>query len=623
MADKQKSPYGLWPSALTPRIMSQSVRLREAQWDTDGETLVWMESRSARGVLVASRRGEAPRDLTEQHSVAAGVGYGGGDFTVGHGWVVFVEKSGRLFRQSLDGGQPHPITPEFGKAASPVIDPSGKKVMFIHSYEGQDALAVVDIEGKNWPQKWASGCDFYMQPAWHPTSQFVAWVEWDHPNMPWDGTRLQLAQLSEEGNTVTNTRHVAGDSSTRIFQPEFSPDGKTLSYITTHNDLDALVLVDMVSAESRILVEGEVIGAPAWVQGMRTYGWTGDSQTIFYRRNDQGFAQLCSVNVETGEVATHEWDNAEWIDQVSIHPNEPKVVAVTSSSKVPTRITGWSKENVVVHRRSSGENIPPDDFAQPQPLSWKANDGTEVYGLFYPPTHSQFEGEGLPPAIVAIHGGPTVQRVASYNSDAAFFTSRGFAYMEVNYRGSSGYGKAYLDALKGQWGVLDVEDAVGAAKTLADQRLADPKRLVIKGGSAGGYTVLGALVQYPGVFRAGVSLFGISNLFTLVADTHKFESRYVDSLIGPLPDAADLYRERSPYFHAEKIQDPVAIFQGADDKVVPPNQAEAIVSALRSRGVPHLYTLYEGEGHGWRKQETIDAYYTELMVFLKEHVLFA
>jgi dipeptidyl aminopeptidase/acylaminoacyl peptidase len=210
----------------------------------------------------------------------------------------------------------------------------------------------------------------------------------------------------------------------------------------------------------------------------------------------------------------------------------------------------------------------------------------------------------------------------SFSPETAFYTSRGFAVLAVNYRGSTGYGKSYTDALKGNWGILDVEDAELGAKALVDQRLADPNRLVIQGGSAGGYTVLQALTTRPGVFKAGISLFGIGNLFTLATGTHKFESRYLDSLIGELPQDTAIYRERSPLFHAHQIKDPVAIFQGSEDRVVPPDQAESIVAALKSNGTPHEYHLYEGEGHGWRKTETIEAYYNSVLRFLQQYVLF-
>jgi dipeptidyl aminopeptidase/acylaminoacyl peptidase len=275
-----------------------------------------------------------------------------------------------------------------------------------------------------------------------------------------------------------------------------------------------------------------------------------------------------------------------------------------------------------IHQRSTAESIPPADLPSPYEIEWQSSDGETVYGIYSPPVSSRFEGIGLPPAIVLIHGGPTSAVNIGYNLEAAFFTSRGYGYLEVNYRGSTGYGRAYRNALRGNWGRLDVIDAADGAKALVAQGLADEHRLVIKGGSAGGYTVLNALIQYPGLFKAGLCSYGVSNLFTLAMDTHKFEARYTDSLVGPLPEAAQKYRDWSPVFHAEKIQDPVAIFQGEEDVVVPPSQSEEIVKALKANGVPYEYHLYPGEGHGFRKSETRKAYYEAVERFLLQYVIY-
>jgi dipeptidyl aminopeptidase/acylaminoacyl peptidase len=245
-----------------------------------------------------------------------------------------------------------------------------------------------------------------------------------------------------------------------------------------------------------------------------------------------------------------------------------------------------------------------------------------VYGIYSPPTSSRFEGTGLPPVIVYIHGGPTSSVLIGYDPETAFFTNRGYGYLSVNYRGSTGYGRAYREALRGRWGELDTIDAAGAAHALIDQKLGDPGKLVIKGGSAGGYAVLNTLINYPGLYKAGLCSYGVANLFTLAMDTHKFEERYTDSLVGPLPDAAEKYRAWSPVFHAEKIKDPVAIFQGELDKVVPPSQSEEIVKVLRAKGVPHEYHLYPGEGHGFRMAETRRAYYQAIERFLQQYVIY-
>lgn len=622
--DKKQVPFGFWSSPITPRSLSTRKRISDAQWDTDGSTLVWLEHRSAQGVLVASSGTDAPRDLTDIHSVRARVGYGGGDFTVGQGDVIYANvQDGRLYQQALQGGPARALTPGFGSYAAPQLAPSGKRVLFVHTYEDTDRIGYIEREGTSWPISLAQGADFYAFPSWHPSGEKIAWIEWDHPNMPWDGTRLCLGHFSSEHQKLTQVEHLSGDSKTCIFQPCFSPDGRFLSYITTHNNLEALVLYNLEEGTSKILKEQAVLSVPAWIQGVRTHAWDASSQSIFYQVNDRGHLQLWRVQIETGAAQPINIGEYTWFDQLAVSPTNDQLSCIASSSTTPNRLITWSENDIKIVARTGTENIAVEAHSPAQQVEWKSKDGTTIHGLYYPPTSPHFWDDGLPPAIVNIHGGPTSQRVMNYSAEINFFTSRGFAVLEVNYRGSTGYGKSYMDALKENWGIHDVEDAVSAAKMLQEHKLADPNRLVIKGGSAGGYTVLKTVVDHPGVYNAGLCLFGVSNLFTLARGTHKFESRYLDSLIGALPQDGQRYRERSPLFKASNIQDPLAIFQGSDDKVVPPDQSEAIVAALKQNGVPHVYHLYEGEGHGWRKAETIEAYFNSVLEFLQEYVLYS
>lgn len=623
MPNRELRPYGLWPSPIAPAAMARSPRLHDVQWDSDGCTLVWLEGRSDRGVLVCAQDGGVPRDLTDTLSVRAQVGYGGGDFTVAHGCVIFAERDGRLYHQLLEGGPARPLTPVFGHAAAPTLSPDGRWVLFVHSYERTDVLALVDRDGALWPLKLVAGSDFYMQPVWHPAGDRIAWIEWDHPNMPWDGTRLKMARLAGDPPRLESVSLVAGGPDVPAFQPAFSPDGRWLSFILGDGEFDRLYLLDLVTGRRRVLVDGAILAEPAWGQGQRTHAWGHDSRRIFYLRNDRGFLSLWVVDVESGQSTAIDAAPYTALSQIAASPVGDRLAVLASSSQTPPRVAMWDGAGWAVRRYSATETVAAADLPTPRPITWAAPDGTTVHGLFYPPTSGRFYGSGLPPAIVNIHGGPTSQARAAYSADAAFFTSRGYAYLDVNYRGSTGYGRSYMLALRERWGLIDTEDAVGAARALVDQGLADGQRLVIKGGSAGGYTVLNVLARHPGIFRAGVCLYGVSNLFTLAADTHKFEERYLDSIVGPLPEAADRYRAWSPIFHADGIRDPIAIFQGKEDKVVPPDQAETIVEVLRARRVPHIYRLYEGEGHGWRKTETIEAYYADVERFLKQYVLFA
>jgi dipeptidyl aminopeptidase/acylaminoacyl peptidase len=618
---KTTRPYGLWQSQITPELIAAAIRLSDPIWDTDGQTLVWREGRSGQGVLMAQPLGEAPYELSGEHNVRGGVGYGGGDFTVRHGLVIFAAKDGRLYRRPLGAGFAEPITPAFGKAAAPTLSPGGKWAAFVHSYEGHDVLGLVDAEGRDWPVKLAEGADFYMQPAWHPSGEAITWVEWDHPNMPWDGTRLMYATLGGEPPKIQAAQNLAGTVDVPILQPAFSPDGRYLSYIQNQGEWDQLILQDLETGNSKALVEGEALLKPAWIQGVVVQAWGPESDRIIFLKTQAGMTTLNQVDVKSGEVAEQDMTPYTSLSQPSVN-QEGRLALLGGAPTVSPRVISVKDEDITIHQRSTSEAIPPQDLPTPYEIQWTSSDGETIYGIYSPPTNSHIKAEGLPPAIVQIHGGPTSSVLIGYDLEAAFFSSRGYGTLQVNYRGSTGYGRRYRNALRGNWGVLDVIDAAGGAQALVDQQLADRSKLVIKGGSAGGYTVLNALIRFPGLFAAGLCSYGVSNLFTLAMDTHKFEERYTDSLVGPLPEGAEKYRQWSPVFHADAIQDPVAIFQGDEDQVVPPSQSEEIVKALKASGVPHEYHLYPGEGHGFRKSETRQAYYEAIERFLLQYVIF-
>jgi dipeptidyl aminopeptidase/acylaminoacyl peptidase len=627
-----KPPFGLWPSPLTPRAMASALRLDDVQWDSDGRRVVWLESRDGRGSLWCAdvAGADAPRELTPgDMSVRGRVGYGGGDFTVAGGTVYFADAvSGRLQRQSLAGGLPRPLTPAFGAAAAPALSPDGRWLLYVHSSEGQDSLAVVDAAGAQWPQRLVGGRDFFMWPSWHPDGQQIAYVAWDHPNMPWDGTTLQLAELDRSGATpvVRESRQLAGGPSTSIFQPAFSPDGRHLAYVSDADGWWHVYLYELATQRHSRLTDGAAEhGQPAWAQGMRTLAWGRDGRRLYFLRSEGGARRVCVQPVDGGPCQfLSDGEGYTWFTQPAASPAGDALAGIAAAPATPPRIMLADGQRSRVLRRSTGELIPEAQLASALPVTWPAPGAGSIYGVLYLPPGYVPGGSGpRPPAVVTVHGGPTGQATTAYKADAQFLATRGYVVLDVNYRGSAGYGRAYAQALREQWGVLDVADAISAARYLGAAGIADPARLVIMGGSAGGYTVLEALCQAPELFRAAVCLYGVSNLFTLAADTHKFEAHYLDSLVGPLPEAAARYRERSPIFHAERIATPLAVFQGADDKVVPPEQSEAIVAALRRRGVPHHYQVFPGEGHGWRRTESIEAYYKALEAFLRQYVIFA
>jgi dipeptidyl aminopeptidase/acylaminoacyl peptidase len=625
---RQRKMYGTWDSPIGPQMMAGSGTIDDVQWDTDGKTLVCLEKRGGKNVLVAQSEGDAPRDLTEPsvHPIGAGILYGGGEFTVAHGIVLFVSK-GRLYRLPLAGGVPQPITPGFGSAAAPVVSADGHWVAFAHSYEDVDGICVVDAAGEKFPRKIAYGTDFVMQPTWHPQGTHLAYIAWNFPQMAFNGTQLRLVTMAYDTPGIPYgpiEETLTGDTETAIFQPEFSPDGQYLAYVSDVKGWGHLYLYDLGEGTHTQLTQGEhEHGSPAWVQGLRQYAWSPDNSALVYLRNDTGFVTLWRYDFAAKKSTQIDIAPYTFAKQLALAP-DGRIALIVSSSHIPTRLILVQPDGQIqVVRRSMPEALPTDYYAIAEAIAWRGHDGETAHGLYYPPQNPDYEGVGTPPLIVMVHGGPTSQRFATFYNEVVFFTSRGFAVLHINHRGGTGYGKAYMNKHAGGWGIYDVEDSLSGAQYLVDTGRADPTKLVIMGGSAGGYTVLQSLVDKPGFYKAGVNLYGVANQFTLAMDTHKFEARYSDWLLGELPEAAAVWRDRSPIFAANKIQDACIVFQGADDKVVPKSQSDAIVAALRKNGVPHEYYVYEGEGHGFRKPETIADYYTKLLRFLLVNVLYA
>jgi len=619
----------MFNSPVTIAMLSGEKKFRDVQWAVDGQTLVWCEQRGAQGVVVVSPRGAAPRDVSGELNVRGGVGYGGGEFAVHEDFIVFVADN-RLYRVGLHSGAPLAITPEMGGGvASPSISPNGEWVAFVYSDGTEDSLCAVQAGGKRWPQKLVigrpgseDGPDFVMQPSWSPDGGSLAWTQWNQPAMPWDNTEIRVADVEyQDAGLVLRERFAIRGELGELCsqQPVFSPDGKWLAYISDPGGFAHVMVRDLQSGASRQLTSGErEFGGPAWIQGLRFLAWSPDSQELLTLANEAGEVKLhrLSLGGMIKEVAP-----ASAYQSVSqpCWSNKGFLTFLGSSSQIPARVVVVDGEEAVVAARATAESLRVEELSAMRSIEWKSDEQT-VFGNYYPPTGAS---ESLPPAIIMVHGGPTSQRTASFDARNQFFATRGFAVLDVNYRGSTGYGRAYQDALRGEWGIVDVKDLVEGAKHLAEAGLADPERLVILGGSSGGYAVLQALTDFPGTFRAGVCLYGIGNLFSLAMGTHKFEAAYNDQLLGPLPEAAAVYRERSPLFKADRIQDAVAVYHGREDKVVPIDQAEGIVAALRRRGVPHVYHVYDNEGHGWRRPENITHFYESVLQFLQERVVFA
>ncbi|MEC7985412.1 MAG: S9 family peptidase [Myxococcota bacterium] len=615
---KQKTcAYGLWKSELSPKMMAKNIRFEDVAWS--GESLLWREERSGWGAILIQRPGQAPTELNTQVSAQGCVGYGGGSFAVHEDQLYFCGRDGRLYSMSIVKGFEKPITPKFGAIGSPTPSPNGKWIAYIHSDEGCDRIALIDSEGKNWPIILVSGADFYMQPAWSPDGNRLAWIAWDHPNMPWDGARLESAEIlyMDDGSpTLGPVSTLAGGKSISVQQPAFSPSGQFVAYLSDESGYLHLYLQDLQTAERRQLTRGAYdYAGPAWVQGIRSFLWSSD-ETIIAFPQQKGRMEMQRIAID-GQIFSVDMPPHYSIFLQPAISKQGALAVIASSNQVPTRVVSFREDKEYIHAFSMVERLPSREYSVMESLTWAdPASGEPVFGNYYPPQNEAFCSQGLPPTILCIHGGPTSDSDARFNVRAQFFTQRGFAVMELNYRGSSGYGREYMQCLKGNWGRYDVEDAVSAARFLVDTGRASADGIAIMGGSAGGYTVLQAITDCPGVFRAAVCLYGVSNLFTLDQATHKFESEYCSGLLGSLPEAADVWRARSPIFKVDQIQDSVLVFHGAEDKAVPIEQAEVIVNSLRESGKDCEYHVYPNEGHGWRRSENIEHFYKKTLEFL-------
>lgn len=621
--EKVIRPYGLWPSPVTPSMMAASIRLVDVQWLRDGSGLVWLERRDGIGQLHLMQLGERPVPLPTDQNVSGGVGYGGGDFGLSQDDVIFTDRSGALFRRASKSGQPVAITPPYGGSASPMVSPSGRWILYVHSNGSEDVLAIVDAEGSQWPVKLVKGADFYMQPAWNPAENAIAWVEWDHPNMPWDSTRLMLGAFSAEPPHLISSQVIVDEPGETVSQPQFSPDGRFLSYIVSRGEWEALEVLELATGNRKPWLQGDfALSTPAWTQGERSYGWNPNSQSIYIIKNAAGRAEVYLVD-RSNTFQTIPTGRYTWFKQISVSPTKSEFAMIASSPTDADQIVRWDGERVYGVANSDAQPLSEQDLPIPLPVDWETADGLRAFGFLSLPASRRFTGEGVPPLIVNVHGGPTSLVPLSYPTEARYFTSRGYAWLEVNYRGSTGYGRRFRDSLLGQWGEADVEDCVAGALSMAGRGLVDGSRMVIYGGSSGGLTVLNALIFHPGVFKAGVALYPVCDLFTLSLETHKFEKHYDQQLVGTLPAAAEVYRKRSPLFQADRIRDAVAIFHGSDDHAVPLSQSQAVVDRLRAAGTRHLFQVYEGEGHGFRKTATILDLYPRIEKFLLDNVLSA
>ena len=614
----QIAPYGSWKSPITSDlIVSESIGL--GQIALDGEDIYWVESRpseAGRNVLV---RKDSRGGITDVTPPPFGVRtrvheYGGGAFTMSGGVVYFCNFADqRMYRQEA-GGEPQAITPEADvRYADMVVDGPRGRIICVQedhtdaSREAVNSIVSLDLGGNGDALVLFSGSDFCSSPRLSPDGSTLAWLSWDHPNMPWDGTQLWTAIFNQD-SSMGIPSPVAGGVDESIVQPEWSPDG-TLYFVSDRTNWWNLYRWRSGRVEPVCPMDAE-FARPQWRLATPTYGFQSAGRIICtYTQGGSWFMGSISITAEGGpwsftpvDIPYSEMGRGE------IAVDSGKAVLVAGSPVEPYSVIkiDLSEGETQVIRRSTGIDVDAGCLSIPQPQEFPTENGLSAHAFYYAPKNEAYTAPAgeLPPLLVKSHGGPTGATGASLDLAIQYLTSRGFAVMDVNYGGSTGYGRDYRQRLNGQWGIVDVDDCVNAARYLVERGLADGGRLAIDGGSAGGFTTL-AVLTFRDVFHAGASYYGVSDLEALAKDTHKFESRYLDSLIGPYPERRDLYLQRSPINHTDGLSCPLILFQGLEDKIVPPDQAESMYRAVKAKGIATAYLPFEGEQHGFRQAANI------------------
>ena len=644
---KKKTPFTEWEPAISAEeVFSDVIGLTEIQ--VEGKRTYWLEMRPAeKGRYVIVQRDETGkiRDITQsEFNVRTRVHeYGGGAYTVFNNLIYFVNfKDLRIYRQLEDSSKVHPLTPSknedgsLGKYASLTVSPGGKKLLFVYekeydNKENENFLAFLDLNSEDIsePRIIAKGYDFYADPVFAPTGKKIAWLQWNHPNMPWDSTELMIGTF--EKNAIPDVKKVAGGKDRSICLPRFDGENK-LYFVMDKGVGDASSfenwwnLYCYTDKIEQITSEQAEFGEPHWVFGQSNYDFLSDNRIIAKMAKD-GADYLVIINPKMRSLSFVESDLTTF--SYIKTDTDDRVYFVGASNKKTAAIYSLDIEskNLNVLKKSSSIEMKGDDISLPEFIIYPTKDGKQSHAFLYTPKNSRYTvpGDEKPPLLVLAHGGPTARTNGSFSFIIQFWASSGFAVIDVDYRGSTGYGRIYRDALLSRWGLIDAEDIADAVRYLLKEGKVDESKVAVRGGSAGGYMVQRVMTQYPDLFSAGASYYGIGNLITLVEQTHKFESRYTDNLVGTkLPEGKEEYEDRSPINHLEKLKAPMIIFQGSDDKIVTPDNSREVAQALRKRGIEYEYVEYEGESHGFRiKKNKIDSLKREFKfyrkIFSKKH----
>jgi dipeptidyl aminopeptidase/acylaminoacyl peptidase len=606
------APYGTWSSPITMDVLlTRSVGVGQPAFD--GDHIYFVESRpqdQGRNVVVQRKPDGQEQDVTPPalNVRTRAHEYGGRSYLVREGTVWFSNFTDqRLYRQ-VNGGEAEAVTaPGDVRYADLAWDGARDRLLAVREDHTTGAAQAVTTLVALKPDRdthgtvLVSGHDFFSNPRVSPDGRRALWLAWNHSNMPWDGTELWVADIDAEGRFI-GARQVAGGPQESIYQPEWSPDG-VITFASDRTGWWNLYRLEQGRARN-LAPRAAEFGRPAWSFGSTSYAYV-DEQRLLVTYYEGERWHLALMDVASGALRTI-LSEYTFFGGPMVQGGGALVLA--ASWNLPPRLL-WidlTSTRATVIKETQTVPVSEEYLSPPEPIAFPTTGGQTAYAFFYPPRNPEYQAPAAlqPPLVVFVHGGPTGHSDAVLDLEKQYWTTRGFAVVDVNYGGSSGYGRAYRERLLGQWGVVDVDDSVNAVRYLARTGRVDGERTAIRGGSAGGYTTL-ACLTFRDVFHAGASYFGVSDCGALARETHKFESHYLDRLIGPWPEAEALYRERSPLFHAEDLRVPVIFFQGLDDKVVPPNQAELMVEDLKRRGVPVAYLAFPGEGHGFRRAENI------------------
>ena len=622
------APFGAWKSPISAAVVA-TASMPLSSPAIDGTNIYWLEGRATengRTVLVQlNAEGERNEIIPPPFNVRTRVHeYGGGAYLVDGDDIYFSNFSDNQIYAACGDATPRLITRNSNcRYADLVLDRTRRRLVCIreeHSEAGQEAeaqqdgqagqereagqeavnrLVAIALDGSGSETVLGEGCDFYSSPRVSPDGVYLAWLSWNHPNMPWDGCELWRARFDASGG-LCEQENIAGGANESIFQPDWSPEAR-LYFVSDRTGWWNLYRANEGNSEPLCAMEAD-FGRAQWQFGMSMYGFA-SSEEIVCSYIHQGVYALARLNVSTGTLIAIDTPYTD-IQEVRLGGGFAVLVAGSASRPLEVLKLDLAGGDLQVLARSVAELPTAEMLSSPHAVSFPSSGGRTAHGFYYTPANPCFAGpaDSAPPLIVISHGGPTAMTTSTLRMSIQYWTSRGFALLDVNYGGSIGYGRAYRESLNGQWGIVDVDDCENGALYLVRQGLANPRQLIIRGGSAGGFTTLCALA-FGGTFKAGASHYGVSDVSALLADTHKFESRYLLRLVG---DDAAAYAARSPIYHAEQISCPVIFFQGLDDKVVPPEQSERMASALKKRRIPVAYVSYEGEGHGFRKAENIE-----------------